>query len=221
MLYHDRYVLNFGDSWAHGSEAGYSHRYCDIIANYFAATLLDYSEPSTSCARMILQMQDFLSHAYDPRQQYRALFFVTAEQRQLLFRESGAPREMHVNQEPEYYSKFYAARLGQMTLNTTIITLQTMCRRYSIQDHYMLGWQYPVLWPEVDTARFYAGGKINALDIIVDPSSQCAIHKVDPAHPGFVNGHPSRAGHAAVAAAWLPTICHAPIDLHGTAPQDL
>jgi len=198
-----RYLLNFGDSWAHGADAGLGNRYCDIIAERWNYTLMDYSIASTSATRMILQLQDFLTTVYTPGQHYVALFFVTAQERQLLFTEAGQPREMHVQHDVEYYTKFYSSRLGALTLNTSIITLQAMCRHYNIRDHYMLGWQYPVLWSTVDHSKFYSAGHSNAVNIIMGTDLKCNFYEIDLAgHPGFVNRHPSADGHRSIAWAW-------------------
>ena len=186
-------LLNFGDSWAHGAGVEPAERYADIMAQRWDYPLLDYSQPSTSAARMILQLQTFLDTAYTPGKDYTALFFITAQERQLLFSDTGEPREMHVQSQSDrdYYSEYYTSRLGTLVLNTTLITLQAMCRHYYIKDYYMLGWQYPVLWPTVDTSKFYAGARSNAVNIILNSEHKINFHEINTdAHPGFVHGHP-------------------------------
>ena len=70
----------------------------------------------------------------------------------------------------------------------------------------MLGWQYPILWPAVDTGKFYDNGKTNALDIILQTGTRSKIHLLDIDHPGLVNGHPSIVGHSIMADTWLAYI---------------
>jgi hypothetical protein len=200
-------LLNFGDSWAHGADVAPGERYADIMAAWWDYDLIDYSMASTSATRMILQLQEFLTTVYTPGQDYVALFFVTAQERQLLFTEAGQPREMHVQHDSEYYAQFYTSRLGTLTLNTTLIALQAMCRHYNIRDYYMLGWQYPVLWPTVDHSKFYAAGQLNAVNAIMGTDIKCNFHQIDvDQHPGFVNGHPSAAGHQSIARLWMRAV---------------
>jgi hypothetical protein len=203
-----QYLLNFGDSWAHGADAGFLNRYANQMAEKLNRSVLDYSLPSTSAPRMILELQNFLQTEYNPQVHYIALFFITAQERQLIFKNNGEPRELHVSDgsNDDYYRKYYATRLGNFTLNTSIITLQSMCRKYNIQDHYMLGWQYPILWPEVDTSKFYNSGQTNALDIILGTDTKSKLHEINALHPGFINGHPSIDGHQIIANKWLAEI---------------
>ena len=201
-----QYLLNFGDSWAHGADAGFLNRYANQMAEKLNRPVLDYSQPSTSAPRLILQLQTFLQTEYNPQVHYIALFFITAQERQLLFRNNGEPRDLHVQGDSDYYGKYYTTRLGNFTLNTTIITLQAMWRKYNIQDHYMLGWQYPILWPEVDTGKFYNSGQTNALDLILGTDTKSKLHEVDALHPGFINGHPSIDGHQIITNKWLVEI---------------
>jgi hypothetical protein len=202
----DRYLLNFGDSWAHGMDAGLGFRYADLMSTRLNMLLLDYSIPSTSAPRMVVELQKFLQTVYDPQLSYTALFFVTAQERQLLFRDNGEPHDLQINDEPDYYKKYYTNRLGNFTLNTAIITLQAMCKKYGIQDYYMLGWQHPILWPVVDTGKFYDNGKTNALDIILQTGTRSKIDLLDVGHAGLTNGHPSIAGHSIITDTWLAYI---------------
>ena len=158
---------------------------------------------------MITQLQQFLESRYDPNNQYTALFFITAQERQLLFRENGEPREMHVQEEGTYFGMFYTNRLGNFSLNTAIITLQAMCSKYNINDHYILGWQYPALWPEVDKNKFYDNGNTNAMNIINGDNVRKRFDQLELTnHLGYTNGHPSIVGHRRIAHAWLKYIKH-------------
>ena len=203
----NHYLLNFGDSWAHGADAGYEKRYATLMAQKLNMTLIDYSIPSTSAPRMVVELQQFLQNSYNPNNFYTALFFITAQERQLLFTENGTPRDLTINNDAEYYKKFYTSRLGNYTLNTTIITLQVLCQKYNIKDYYLLGWLKPTLWAEVDIGRFYNNGRTNALNVILQDSSNINFYGVDLTdHPGFINGHPSIIGHQRISDEWLAWI---------------
>jgi hypothetical protein len=212
----NRYILNFGDSWAHGYDAGYENSYAHIMSKTLNLRLLDFSIPSTSASRMIVELQNFLQNNYDPNNSYTALFFITAQERQLLFRDNGNPRDMHVTEDGDYYGKYYTNRLGNFSLNTTVITLQTICTKYNINDYYMLGWQYPTLWPEVNTAKFYNHGNTNALNIIMNDPTKFNFYELDlDNHPGFITRHPSAQGHQLIANSWTSWI------KNGSADTDL
>lgn len=200
------YLLNFGDSWSHAADAGREYGFSKLIAAELNLSWQDYSVPSSSVPRMVLELQNFLEVGYDPECNYTALFFVTAQERQLLFDSNGDPREMHVNDDRSYYAEYYNHRLGNFTLNTSIITLQSICRRYKINDHYLLGWQLPVLWPGVDVKKFYNNGQSNAVDMF-DSNKKDLYELIRQAHPCLrSDGHPSIEGHRQIAKHWIKWI---------------
>lgn len=202
------YLLNFGDSWANADgvdkEKGYSHQMaCSLRMKW-----LNYSVSSSSAGRMVLQLQEFLNSEYNPAYNYTALFFITAQERQLLFNDSGKPFDIYPADHGEFYSKFYNHRLGNYSLNTTIITLQSICRRYKIKDHYLLGWQLPRLWNEVDTSKFYDFGRSSAINMFAGPDANL-FDMMTASHPCLisnVNGHPSERGHQVIYSEWLKWI---------------
>lgn len=209
------YILNFGDSWAHGGDVEADERYCHLLSCSLRKQLKDYSVPSSSAGRMILQLQEFLNNDYDPNNTYTALFFITAQERQLLFDDQGRPVDFYPQHDGEYYLKFYNNRLGNFSLNNTLITLQSMCRRYKIKDHYLLGWQLPTLWHEVDITKFYDHGQSNALNMFAGPDAPGLIELMTQSHPCLVsstNGHPSKEGHQAIYNHWLKWIQQPELD---------
>lgn len=200
-------LLNFGDSWAHAADVEKGEGYAWVMSYPLEAQVLDFSVPSSSVPSMILQLQTFLEYNYDPNANYRALFFITAQERQLTFDKNGKPVELHPNHDGEYYAKYYNNRQGNFNLNTAVIALQSMCRRYQIDDHYLLGWQLTPLWKEVDTTKFYDQGRSSAINMfngpktslqeLIDTKSDCLIEN---------NWHPSKQGHFVIAEKWLDWI---------------
>jgi|LakMenEpi03Aug12_release.lakeMendotaPanAssembly.Ray.scaffolds.fasta_scaffold32863_13 hypothetical protein len=202
------YILNFGDSWAHAADAGHQDGYSYLMSCSLRLTWKDYSVPSSSVGNMILQLQNFLKTDYNQNHNYTALFFVTAQERQLMFDANGNPVDYHPQQHGEYYQKYYNHRLGNYSLNTAMITLQSICRRYKIKDHYLLGWQLPMLWHEVDVTKFYDYGRSSAINMFAGPDANL-IDLMTDNHPCLIsstNGHPSKEGHRKIYEEWLKWI---------------
>jgi hypothetical protein len=206
-------LLNFGDSWAHAVNVEYRYGYARMMAEKFDCALLDYSRASTSIAHMIDQLRNFLNNDYDPAAEYLALFFVTAKQRQMFFEENGTVAFTdYFNNIDEYYKYFYTEHLGNFSLNTHIITLQAICKQYNINDQYLLGWQYPELWPEVNRKKFYYNGNENAVTILSGEHIE-NFHEVEnffySGHQHLISkddAHPSTLGHQQIANKWTKYI---------------
>lgn len=199
------YILNFGDSWAHAADVGHTNGYSYLMSCSLGLTWKDYSVPGSSAGHMILQLQNFLKNDYNPNYNYTALFFVTAQERQLMFDSCGNPVTYHLQQHTGYFQEHYSHQLGNHNLNTTLITLQSICRRYKIKDHYLLGWQLPMLWHEVDVSKFYDHGRSNAINMMAGPDANL-INMMTESHPCVIsstNGHPSKDGHRRIYEEWL------------------
>jgi hypothetical protein len=197
-------LLNFGDSWAWGwqSDQGQAiNRYSIQVASALDAELLDFSRPGTSCANMILQFKKFVSTRYRKDQSYKALFFITAQERQLFFQENGHQKELWPQNDKIFYSDYYNEHLGNFTLNTSIMTLQALCSHYNIDDYYLLGWQMPLLWPEVNTTKFYNQGRTTALSLFTgDTTPQLTQCSPEQLRYFMLNDlHPSDLGHTRIA----------------------
>jgi len=197
-----RFVINFGDSWAHGYDV--YNRYAKYVADELDCDLLDYSRPSTTIHDMILQLQTFLSVDYQPDNQYVALFFVTAVERIMLFDHNQQPYAMSPLQigNEDFYRTYYNDRLGEFLANTSLITIQNMCQsRTNIQDIYMLGWQIPTLWPEVDRSKFVNQARSSVAEMFGgtgDHPLWDLVH-VKSKYVLENDGHPSVAGHRFIA----------------------
>ena len=206
------YLVNFGDSWAHGDGhlvRNHDLQYSQLLAGALGRELIDLSVPSTSISHLVLQFRQFVQDHYEPGRDYLALFFVTAQQRQLAFSDTGRALEINPNHAKyqTYYETVYTEQLGTFTSNTALMTLGALCRYYGITDRYILGWQPLTLWPEHDRSRFYGFGQTTAMHLLgEDNIVQCANTR----NPNFIqgDGHPSVKGHALLAALlrqWLTT----------------
>lgn len=197
-----RFVINFGDSWAHGYDV--YNRYAKYVADELDCDLLDYSRPSTTIHDMILQLQTFLSVDYQPDNQYVALFFVTAVERIMLFDHTQQPYTMSPLQigNEDFYRTYYNDRLGEFLANTSLITIQNMCQsRTNIQDIYMLGWQIPTLWPEVDSSKFVNQARSSVAEMFGgtgDHPLWDLVH-IKSKYVLENDGHPSVVGHRFIA----------------------
>lgn len=206
-----RYLLNFGDSWAHGPGDAHIENPCYAaqLSRLTNRQFVDFSQPSTSAARMVVQFQQFIKEYYQPDQDYVAIFFITAQERKLVFDPTGRAKELHPEAPDSwaYYKHVYTDPLGEFELNTIILTLQAMSRYYNIDDRYLLGWQQPKLWPEVDISRFYRQGQINAMQLLGgDKIIDCAYSGNNNFIPN--DGHPSVLGHTQIAQALHTWIQH-------------
>lgn len=199
-----RYLVNFGDSWAWGAGVRELQQssYAEQLGLATDRQLIDLSELGTSTAHMVLQFRRFIQDHYLPGQDYLAVFFVTAQQRQLAFDSQGAPQEIHPGNPlcHDYYKTVYTEDLGTFNINTVIITLQAMARYWDINDRYLLGWQSLKLWPEIDLTRFYQQAETTAMELLGNTD---IIECGQDGNPNFIpgDGHPSLAGHTQIALA--------------------
>ena len=200
------YLVNFGDSWAHGvGTKEYPVRDIDLhyaqqLSHLTNRHLIDLSEPSTSISHLILQFQQFIQKYYQANNDYLAVFFITAQERQLVFDDQGVPQELHPSHKwsKSYYRDIYTDPLGEFNLNTVLLALQSMSRHYQIDDRYLLGWQRPNLWPEVNRDRFYSQTQSTAMELLGNTN---IIDCRNTVNPNFIpgDGHPSSEGHTHIA----------------------
>jgi hypothetical protein len=195
-------LLNFGDSWAHADDAGLQFGYSRLVAKDLGYDYLDFSVPSSSIPGLLLQFRNFLKTAYNKEQQYTALFFITAKERQLLFDSNGKPNEIWPQSFDEYYLKWYNDPHGEFVANTVLLSLQELCRQYNIRWHFILGWQLLNLWPEVDRSKMHArGNRCIAQEFggIGDTPLQDLIDNHHEQYLIYNNWHPSVKGHRLIA----------------------
>ena len=195
--------LGFGDSWAFGDELNKPQEqpYINLISD----TALNYARPGTSIPQLVIQLRKFIAEDYQPNTKYRAVFFLTAQERFFTYY-NGAdyafnPRGVfhltsNVNDlNTQYYKYFYSDEFANYTANTTILTLQSICRHYNIEDYYLPGWQTFEWWPEVNQTRIYPETCQTILEAEIDTFGQVADN------PYFTNPgcHPNYLGHQKIA----------------------
>jgi hypothetical protein len=194
-------LVNFGDSWAWGSELSDREKtYSKIVSRGLNIDCLDYSVPSSSVPGLCLQFRRFIDQHYQPDQDYIALFFITSRDRQLL-EINGDLHEGSIsdNRYLPYYSRYYGEQIGYQVMNTAILSLQAMCRYYGIMDTYIAGWQVPKFWPEVDLSSVYDRGQTTAMKLFTGDDSE-EVNELVHRHPEMWSGyHPSELAHSIVA----------------------
>jgi hypothetical protein len=213
----DKTLVSFGDSWPAGVGLGYQDKtYAQLLATKLDCNLIDCSDPATSVHHMVVAFKKFLEQDYKPDNKYIALFFITAQERQLCFDDNNKPMEMHTGSDfcKNYYKEIYTNKLGEFNLNTTLLALQSLADKYHVDDRYLLGWQYPTLWKEIDLGRFYKEATVNCVNLLgaypqlSDAGTAMDLDKNDTNNfiPG--DGHPSSQGHQLIADAlyeWIKT----------------
>jgi hypothetical protein len=148
-------LLIFGDSWPSGQELVpgeqpygellYSRIGCDCVKTF--------SKPATSIPHLVLQLNSALEQNVAGS---KAVFFLTGVDRELIWVDAeptelcpSAPKDVY------WYATYNSPELTQYRINTTLIALQSMCKKNNIQDYYVWGWDTVELWPSVDASKFY------------------------------------------------------------------
>tara|TARA_R110001592_G_scaffold102302_1_gene288930 strand:+ start:156 stop:797 length:642 start_codon:yes stop_codon:yes gene_type:complete len=208
----DKTLVTFGDSWPQGSELLPNEKtFGELIANQLGCNQFkNYAHPASSINHLPVQLKSFLqmlsdSHIADPRDCI-AIFFLTDPSRNMVGDKNGLwmfqnpsggfsgptqdkPLTNIIN--TNYWKYFYSDKLLDITNNTTIIALQTMCAIYKINDYYVTGWQSVDFWNEVDQTKIYSK---TCKDIVQDNKAS--------------GGHPNQQGHQLIADAlyeWIKT----------------
>ncbi len=203
----DKTLVSFGDSWAAGvGLVPQEIFYARLLATKLDCKLLNYSEPATSVHHMVVAFKQFLEQNYKPDNKYIALFFITAQERQLCFDDNNKPLEINIGSDfyKNYYKDIYTNKLGEFNLNTSLLTLQSLADKYHIDDRYLLGWQYPTLWQEIDLGRFYKEATVNCVNLLGSYPQLSDVgtvmdlgENINNFIPG--NGHPNSHGHQLIA----------------------
>jgi hypothetical protein len=148
-------LLIFGDSWPSGEELVpgeqpygellYSRIGCDCIK--------PFSVPATSIPHLVLQLNSALEQDVAGS---KAVFFLTGVDRDLIW-VNNKPKELcpSVSDDAQWYATYNSPELTQYRINTTLIALQSICKKYDIEDYYIWGWDTVELWPSVDSSKFY------------------------------------------------------------------
>jgi hypothetical protein len=211
-------LIGFGDSWAFGTGLAPEEKtYLDLLSNKIGTYSKNFARAGTSVPNLLLQMRQFINCDYQSTHQYTAIFFLTAQERDLFFSDQGTaectagPHPHTPEKYKNYYKNLYSDYLANFRLNSTLLSLRQICLNYDIQDRYIFGWQTPELWPEIDLDRFWAQGKKSVLDLFlgddVDQTNRNILFLKSnpdpyllPSTPGYgPGGHPNQLGHAKIA----------------------
>jgi len=208
-------LLGFGDSWTHGDDLdlSYEKTYMQLLGEQFGIECRNLSKPSTSIPHLIVQLREFVETQYYPRNQYHAVFFLSAQERTFLYDDEDnhivnvSPTSAKDSERQDsYYRSIYNPPLGTFNLNVSILALQQICSAYNIKDYYVAGWQEINLWRQVDQTKFFNHGRpvttvftedntFKQLNELRDENNMYITHAHRP------SGHPNRQGHAKIAQA--------------------
>ena len=206
-------LIGFGDSWAFGDDLNPGEKtYLELAAEKFQIPWFNFAVGSSSVSHLVIQFQHFINTKYFPKNQYYAVFFLTAQERTFYY-DQDTKDIVHIgpSSDPEnpYYQN-YNNELGNFTLNTTILALQQLCSIYNVQDYYMLGWQTNALWTEVDHAKIWRAGNHTITQVFHGTGYQIELATLlglgtdaPPKNPCFDPGlnHPNQLGHEKIAQA--------------------
>jgi hypothetical protein len=204
-------LVGFGDSWAVGHDLNLGEKcYLELTAQKLNIPFLNFAVGSSSIPHMILQVKEFIKTKYFPKNQYHAVFFLTAVERNFFY-DQDTKQVIHVSpgsdSRHDYY-KIYNNEYGEFVLNTTVLALQRLCNIYDIKDYYMLGWQWANLWPEIDCTKFYQQGQIPITNVFHDQPHIVPLQELigltgQPKNKCFgqSHDHPNQLGHEKIAEA--------------------
>lgn len=200
-------LIGFGDSWAAGHDLLPGERcYLELTSDILGIPCQNYAVGSSSLPHMILQFKHFVSSTYFPKNQYHAVFFLTAVERNFFYdQDTKELKHLGPSSHPQHeYYRIYNKEYGEFVLNNTVLTLQRLCDVYNIKDYYLPGWQQVKLWPEVDHTKFYKQGQGTATDLFGSTQDFVPLDQLLASknlHFGPGHGHPNQLGHEKIARA--------------------
>lgn len=202
-------LITFGDSWTNGSDLeDKNQKYGCVLAELLGYDYEDFSRYSTGVPHLLIQFRNFVNQHQlwphpDSSDRYCAVFFLSARERGICFDDQHMPLEMIPTNEnfENYFAEVYTDDLGVFNLNNTLLSLQSLCKLYGIQDYYMFGWQTCDLWPEIDRSRFYDRGRSNILNLFAGDRHSNLYDLTNNPNPYMIfrNGHPNVQGHQLIA----------------------
>ena len=151
-------LLIFGDSWPSGQELSPNEKpYGDLLYSRIGCdSVKTFSKPATSIPHLILQLNAALEQLKQEIVGSKAVFFLTGVDRELIWVDS-KPKELcpSAPQDVQWYTHYNSPELTQYRINVTLVALQSICKKYNIDDYYIWGWDTVELWSSVDTSKFY------------------------------------------------------------------
>jgi len=197
-------LISFGDSWPQGSELLPGEKtFGELLSQKLGCEeFSNYSHPGSSINHLLVQFKSHLNRLsamqLDPSE-WMAVFFLTDQNRgstthqgQWIFQNAtggfggmGTDRNMLDKINNYYWKYIHSPELTDLTTNSTIIALQSMCKKYHMDDYYLTGWHAFDFWPEIDVDKIYAAGKVSSADLIKSNKAP--------------RGHPDQHGHELIA----------------------
>jgi hypothetical protein len=214
-----------GDSWSAGAELQENEQtFGALLAQKLNATLYNQSVDASSIPHLIIQLKQAIQRC-DLTKTTKALFFLTSSDRDLIWSDvlpkgtgfsrthpppHARPEEIFLNpSDPlheHWYKAYYTKELANFRCNTSLITLQSICRHHGIKDHYIWGWNKFDLWPEVDQTKFFENGNTRVFDFFANdynvypnPKFNASCKYIWPN-----GGHPNQLGHQLIADTLYP-----------------
>jgi hypothetical protein len=216
-----------GDSWSNGAELSSTEQnFGQLLARKLNAILFNKSVDASSIPHLILQLRSAINEA-DLTKSTKALFFLTSRSRDVIWSDSlpkgtgfmlthplphKEPEEIFLNpSDPlhkHWYTKYHSEKLSMFRCNTSLITLQAMCRAYNIQDYYVWGWEKFNLWPEVDKNKFFDNANTTIFNFFTDDLTTLPSLEFNVSCKYiWPNGsHPNQLGHELIADKLYPWI---------------
>lgn len=202
----------FGDSWPYGVDLNSEEiPFGKILATKLNFNYHCYAEPGTSIEHMILQLHRCLSK--QKGHNTVALFCLTESSRSLYFDPTPQTTSVMWNgPDPSdivstnYYKYIHSDKLDYFRLHQSVVTLQTICKEFKIQDYYVSSFA-PINWDIIslrglNRTKFYKQGTETFLDFFgcdfVDPNNEYFL--------GSASTHPNQKGHELIAEKLLPWI---------------
>jgi hypothetical protein len=209
-----------GDSWSNGAELQPEEQnFGQLLSQKLNANLYNQSVDASSIPHLIIQLKKAVAHC-DLTLPTKALFFLTASDRDLIwsqqlpkgsgFSKTHPPPHSALEEiflapsdplHEHWYKTYHSRGLSNFRCNTSLITLQAMCKYHSIQDYYIWGWEKFCLWPEVDKTKFYNNAKSRIFDFFTDDPKLTPCEQFNKNSRYFWpnGGHPNQLGHRVIA----------------------
>lgn len=192
-------LVTFGDSWPAGAELLPEEKtFGQILAEKLNRSFCNYSKNATSLEHMVLQLDSFVrTNPVDTM----CVFFLTSSSRSIAYKKD---RWLEVSGSKEY-ENLYSEQLSKFRANMVMICLQSICRKYNLQDFYIAGWEkFPIVLSGIDSSKIYDSGNTHCLNFF-------KVNDTDPTddpnyifyyHNHFIRPkvcHPNQLGHQTIA----------------------
>jgi hypothetical protein len=227
-------LIGFGDSWAWGSELPADGKsFSQLVSEQLGCVeYKNYGVPASSINHLTVQLQSHINRVTAIGQNtsdWIAVFFLTDCNRTMTyydgqwvflnanvdggfgFADIAIPDQTIVNKiNTAHWKYIHSPELVEITVNTTMLALQSMCRYHNIADYYVAGWQTFNFWPEVDINKIYQSGQQTCGNLIGMQLGRPTLY-LNCQNPNQApGGHPNQQGHQLIADAlytWIAESC--------------